>query len=150
MTEAEKLQALAAKHAAGERLTNADGVLDIDTRGDSLMHSSAYMEAQLRGYGEKEERQPWKGRVYVGSGAGPSLTSQQLADSLGLVLRPLAGDNLYLKSATGENMRVAGKAEAVLDLVGGYSAHWSFYVVPKFAHGVLLGKDFMRARRCCY
>ena len=55
MTEAEKLQALAAKHAAGERLTNADGVLGIETRSDSLVHSSAYMEAQLRGYEEKEE-----------------------------------------------------------------------------------------------
>ena len=84
----------------GERLTDANGVLDIETRGDSLVHSSAYMDAQLQGYGENEERPPWKGRVYVDSGAGPSLISQQLADSLGLVLRPLAGDNLYLKSAT--------------------------------------------------
>ena len=40
-------------------------------------------------------------------------------------------------------MRVAGKADAILDLVGGYSTHWSFYVVPKFAHGVLLGNDFL-------
>ena len=124
-------------------MTDANGVLDIETRGDSLVHSSAYMNAQLRGYEEKEEAPPWKGRVYVDSGAGPSLISQQLADSLGLVLRPLVGDNLYLKSATGENMRVAGKAEAILDLLGGYSAHWSFYVVPKFAHGVLLGNDFL-------
>ena len=82
----------------------------------------------------------------VDSGAGASLIGGALAESLGLELE---GSNLkrpdaFLRSASGEIMTVAGKATVRFHFENGEECAWSVYVVPSFAHGLLLGNDFFR------
>jgi len=125
-----------------------------ETSGEKIIYSSATATVRLqpvdREEADEEYLEPLLEQVreaFIDSGAGASILSLELARALGLVIRPanLRSPNTFLKTASGEFMRITGTARVEFQFEDEQSRSWDCYVVPKFAHGLLLGTDFLEA-----
>ena len=112
------------------------------TKGDTFVYASACTEVSFAGADENTREE---GMALVDSGAGASIIGGALAKTLGLAVEPPGLDrpSEYLRSASGEYMEITGRALVRWVYSNGVADSFSCYVVPNFAHGLLLGTDYL-------
>ena len=130
------------KEEEQDEATVVAGVARKETTGDTLVYSSAKVRMTLTGEGETKAKS-----IYglVDSGAGASIIGSALVEELGLPVEApqVSKPGEYLRSASGEYMKLSGTAWVEFMYENGVTARWACHVVPNFTHGLLLGNDYL-------
>ena len=138
------------EQAWGSRSADLVDVLGVETRGVS--RTSLHVWGGIEGNPEFELAAPDRRcgtKIYVDTGAATSIIGADMVELLGLSPTSCESRRRFLRTASGEFMRVGGQVTVVFKLSNGHVYSHVCEVVPKFAFGLLLGNDFLHERGAC-